>query len=49
MKKIIYLGVFVVSALLMISCEKDEIGGTATENVAGEWKRLRKWMPTEKR
>lgn len=38
MKKIIYLGVFVVSALLMISCEKDEIGGTATENVAGEWK-----------
>lgn len=36
MKKIIYLGVFVVSALLMISCEKDEIGGTATENVAGE-------------
>lgn len=36
MKKIIYL--FAMCAgLLLVSCEKDEIGGTATESLAGEW------------
>ncbi|MBR4265429.1 MAG: hypothetical protein IKQ46_05150 [Bacteroidales bacterium] len=36
MKKVIYLA----SMILMVafaSCEKDEIGGTATQDVAGEW------------
>lgn len=34
MKKIIYLFAMV---LLFASCEKEEIGGTATESMAGEW------------
>lgn len=36
MKKIIYLLMVSVMAV-MTSCEKDEIGGTATESMAGEW------------
>ncbi len=34
MKKLLYL--FVV-ALAFSSCEKDKVGGTATESLAGEW------------
>ena len=34
MKKIVYL---FVAVLLFASCKKDEIGGTATESMAGEW------------
>lgn len=34
MKKIVYL---FAAALLFASCEKDEIGGTATESLAGQW------------
>ena len=34
MKKIVYLFTLV---LLFASCEKDEIGGTATESLAGQW------------
>lgn len=34
MKKIVYL---FAAVLLFASCEKDEIGGTATEALAGQW------------
>ncbi len=34
MKKIVYL---FAAVLLFASCEKDEIGGTATESMAGQW------------
>lgn len=38
MKKIlIYTVVLVVSLFFTVSCEKEEIGGTATEEMAGEW------------
>jgi hypothetical protein len=36
MKKTIYL-LMGLAGLLFTSCEKDEIGGTATEDMAGEW------------
>lgn len=36
MKKMTYLTMLLV-ALLAASCSKDEIGGTATEALAGEW------------
>lgn len=36
MKKIIYLLMLCVG-VMFASCEKDEIGGTATEALAGEW------------
>jgi hypothetical protein len=35
-KNILYL-FMAVAGLFMASCEKDEIGGTATQNLAGEW------------
>ena len=34
MKKIVYL---FAAVLLFASCEKEEIGGTATESLAGQW------------
>lgn len=36
MKKIIYL-LIMCAGVLLSSCEKDEIGGTTTEALAGEW------------
>lgn len=36
MKKVIYL-LMMCAGVLFASCEKDEIGGTATEALAGEW------------
>ncbi|MCQ2975207.1 MAG: hypothetical protein MJ211_10425 [Bacteroidales bacterium] len=36
MKKYIYI-VSMILAMSFISCEKEEIGGTATQKVAGEW------------
>lgn len=36
MKKILYLAV-VAFCVMFTSCEKDEIGGTATEALAGQW------------
>jgi len=36
MKKYIYMCV-ALAGMLFVSCEKDEIGGTATEALAGEW------------
>lgn len=36
MKKTIYLMMMCVAALLT-SCDKDDVGGTATEAMAGEW------------
>ncbi len=36
MKKRIYL-LTMCAGLLLVSCEKDEIGGTATQALAGEW------------
>ena len=37
MKKAIYLVMVACIGVLFASCEKDEIGGTATEALAGEW------------
>ena len=38
MKKVIYFTLVVVAGMLFLSsCEKDDIGGTATESMAGEW------------
>lgn len=36
MKKAIYL-LMMCAGVLLVSCEKDEIGSTATEALAGEW------------
>ena len=36
MKKVVYLLMFAMS-VMFIACEKDEIGSTATEDLAGEW------------
>lgn len=37
MKKAIYLLMIIIAGVTFTSCEKDEIGGTATESLAGEW------------
>ena len=37
MKKLIYFACMLVGLFMMTSCEKDEIGGTATQSLAGEW------------
>ncbi|MDD4010499.1 MAG: lipid-binding protein, partial [Fermentimonas sp.] len=38
MKKRILAGILVMTfVILFTACEKDEIGGTATEKMAGEW------------
>ena len=38
MKKILlYTAVLVAGVLFMTSCQKDEIGGTATQTMAGDW------------
>jgi len=36
MKKIVFITV-ITGMLVFTSCKKDEIGGTATEKIAGEW------------
>lgn len=36
MKKLVYL-VLAFAGFVFISCDKDEVGGTATESLAGEW------------
>ena len=36
MKKVLYLAMLLFCATFT-SCEKEEIGGTATENIAGDW------------
>ena len=36
MKKVKYLLLMAICAI-MVSCEKEEIGGTATQSLAGEW------------
>lgn len=36
MKKLIYLCMALVM-MVAVSCEKDEVGGTATQSLAGEW------------
>ena len=37
MKKVLYLATLLLCAVLTTSCEKEEVGGTATESLAGEW------------
>ena len=37
MKKLIYFACMLAGLFMMTSCEKDEIGGTATQSLAGEW------------
>ena len=36
MKRVLYLSMLALS-IMLTACEKDEIGGTATEELAGEW------------
>ncbi len=36
MKKILYIPIIAI-LLALFSCEKEEVGGTATQDVAGEW------------
>ncbi len=36
-KIFLYTVILAIGALFTTSCEKDEIGGTATESMAGEW------------
>jgi len=36
MKKVLYLATLILG-MIFTSCEKEEIGGTATESLAGEW------------
>ena len=37
MKKVLYLATLLLCAIFTTSCEKEEVGGTATESLAGEW------------
>src|SRR5690606_34339586 len=37
MKRLLFTAIFIISQFLFISCEKEEIGGTATQKMAGEW------------
>jgi hypothetical protein len=37
MKKLLYVSLLFVSIVFYSSCEKDEVGGLATEKMAGEW------------
>ncbi|GAF05068.1 lipid-binding protein [Saccharicrinis fermentans] len=37
MKNIYIYILFLVSSFLVVSCDKEDIGGTATESMAGEW------------
>jgi len=37
MKKIIYIALIAVFALTMASCQKDPIGGTAVQDMSGQW------------
>lgn len=36
-KTFLYMAILVSSILFFTSCQKDEIGGTATQDMAGEW------------
>ena len=36
MKKVLYFATLLL-CMAFVSCQKEEIGGTATENLAGEW------------
>jgi len=36
-KLLLYTAILACSLLIITSCKKDEIGGTATESMAGEW------------
>lgn len=37
MKKIIYIAIAIVASFVMASCEKDPIGGSAVQDMSGEW------------
>lgn len=37
MKKVLYLATLLLCAVFTTSCEKEEVGGTATESLAGDW------------
>ena len=37
MKKVLYFAALLLTMTLATSCSKEEIGGTATENLAGDW------------
>lgn len=37
MKKVLYFAATLLFGLTFTSCEKEEIGGTATESMAGQW------------
>lgn len=37
MKKIVYMAALLLAVVTLTSCSKEEIGGTATESMAGDW------------
>ena len=37
MKKVLYFAALLLTMVFATSCEKEEIGGTATESLAGDW------------
>ena len=37
MKKIVYMAASLLLCMSIFSCSKDEIGGTSTESMAGDW------------
>ena len=37
MKKVLYFAALLLTMVLATSCQKEEIGGTATESLAGDW------------
>ena len=37
MKKVLYFAALLLTMTLATSCEKEEVGGTATESMAGQW------------
>lgn len=37
MKKVIYMAMALLTTVLVASCSKEDVGGTATESMAGDW------------
>ena len=37
MKKFVFMICSLLAGVVLVSCEKDEVGGTATESMAGDW------------
>ena len=37
MKKVLYMAASLLVCITILSCSKEEVGGTATESMAGQW------------